>query len=61
MSVCAPPQCAVLWVPVLILMLVLVVLVLVCWCCRLQIPTNRVKLMVGPGGETIKNIQRKSK
>jgi hypothetical protein len=27
----------------------------------LQIPTNRVKLLVGPGGATIKDIQRKSK
>lgn len=28
---------------------------------EIKIPTNRVKLLVGPGGETIKNIQRKSK
>jgi hypothetical protein len=27
----------------------------------LQIPTSRVKLLVGPGGATIKDIQRKSK
>jgi hypothetical protein len=26
-----------------------------------QIPTSRVKLLVGPGGATIKEIQRKSK
>lgn len=28
---------------------------------EIQIPTNKVKLMVGPGGEKIKHIQRKSK
>ncbi|KAF6258089.1 DnaJ-domain-containing protein [Scenedesmus sp. NREL 46B-D3] len=28
---------------------------------EMQIPTNRVKLLVGPGGATIKDIQRKSK
>jgi hypothetical protein len=32
-----------------------------CCCCCCQIPTNRVKLLVGPGGATIKDIQRKSK
>jgi hypothetical protein len=31
------------------------------WLRAPQIPTNRVKLMVGAGGETIKHIQRKSK
>jgi polyribonucleotide nucleotidyltransferase len=30
-----------------------------CW--HLQVPTNKVKLVVGPGGETIKHIQKKSK
>ena len=27
----------------------------------MQIPLNKVKLVVGPGGEKIKHIQRKSK
>ncbi len=28
---------------------------------EIQIPANKVKLMIGPGGEKIKEIQKKSK